>query len=266
MLVLGTTRCVALTFALAASSQLVVVPCGREVDLFRSHRVVLFPLVFCIFFGLVQQGLGSDTLPDGFVYLDRVCPSIQVELRYATSNNFVGERVDGYECRRCIMARPAAEALKKIQEELEPFGLGLKVFDAYRPQRAVDHFVRWAGDLQDTKMKALFYPHVRKANLFKEGYIASKSGHSRGSTVDLTIVAKSSTSPGAELDMGSPFDFFSPKSWPDSPEVSTDQRAHRLLLRVIMTEHGFKPYSKEWWHFTLKDEPFPDMYFNFPVR
>ena len=152
-----------------------------------------------------------------------------------------------------------------MQAQLAPIGRGLKVFDAYRPQRAEDHFVRWAEDLADTKMKARYYPDVDKANLFRDGYIAAKSGHSRGSTVDLTIVSLNAGEP-IELDMGTGWDHFGPKSWPSSREVTTQQRANRMLLQSLMVKHGFRPLAEEWWHFTLVDEPFPDTYFDFVVE
>lgn len=205
-------------------------------------------------------------LPPGFVYVETIIPDINVELRYYTDHNFVGKRVEGYLKPRCILTRKAAESLLKVQEELKPFGLGLKVFDAYRPQQAVDHFVRWAANLKDTRTKAEFYPDVDKANLFRDGYIAAKSSHSRGSTVDLTIVSLQAGTKGKELDMGSGFDFFSPASWPYFPGLSPDQRANRLLLHTLMKKHGFEPYPEEWWHFTLKKEPFPKTYFNFPIE
>ena len=164
------------------------------------------------------------------------------------------------------MTGETAHALKGIQSELGSFGLGLKIYDCYRPQRAVDHFVRWAKDTKDTDMKDEYYPGINKESLFREGYIAIKSGHSRGSTVDLTIVSIVQPNAGREIDMGSPFDFFDPKSWTNSSDISSDQRASRLLLKIIMEKHGFQPYEKEWWHFTLKDEPFPNTYFDFPVE
>jgi D-alanyl-D-alanine dipeptidase len=203
---------------------------------------------------------------DGFVYCESAIPGIRTELRYATPHNFVGERIDGYRQPRCIVTRQAALALREVQEQLRPFGLGLKMFDAYRPQRAVDHFVRWAKDLRDTRSKAEFYPGVEKQNLFKEDYISARSGHSRGSTVDLTIVSLHGETAGAELDMGTGFDFFGPQSWPENPAMTAQQRANRLLLQVVMKNHGFRPYAKEWWHFTLEHEPFPATYFDFPVE
>jgi len=221
-------------------------------------------LWFAVFVLLLPSILLADQgLPDGFVYLDEIIPSIKLDMRYCTANNFTGKPVDGYLKPRCIISRPAAAALKEVQDELLPFGLSLKVYDAYRPQMAVNDFIRWAADVNDEKTKAQYYPDVDKANLFKDGYIARKSGHTRGSTVDLTIVILPDCN---ELDMGSSFDFLGPVSWPDSRLVTSEKRAHRLLLRTLMIKHGFNPYSKEWWHFSLANEPYPDKYFNFPVQ
>lgn len=203
------------------------------------------------------------TLPAGFTYIDEVIPGLKVDLRYVGSHNFVGRPVAGYEDARPVLSTPAANALARVQDELKPFGLGLLVFDAYRPQRAVDDFVKWAADTADTRTQAEFYPEVEKRNLFKEDYIAKRSGHSRGSTVDLTLVSLDS---GEQLDMGSAFDFFGVESWPEHPGLTPQQRANRLLLRTLMLKHGFKPYPKEWWHFTLDNEPFPQDYFDFLPR
>ena len=200
-------------------------------------------------------------LPEGFVYVDEVIPSIKQELRYFGNNNFVGRPIHGYRANRVILTKSAATALKTAQEELSLFGLGLLVFDAYRPQQAVDDFVAWSKDLSDTKTKSTYYPQIPKESLFAQGYIAERSGHSRGSTVDLTIMSKNA--PFKQLDMGTGFDFFGPESWPNYAGISTQQRANRLLLQNIMIKHGFNPYPQEWWHFTLKDEPFPNTYFNF---
>ncbi len=198
--------------------------------------------------------------------VQQVIPTFQLDLRYYGVDNFVGERIDGYQAPRALLTRPAAEALGRVQQELAPFGLGLKLFDAYRPQRAVEHFVRWARDVNDTRMKATFYPDVAKRDLFKKGYIAEKSSHSRGSTVDVTLVPLNATHSAKALDMGTSFDWFGPESWPNSSAVTPVQRAHRLLLRTLMEKQGFQPYAQEWWHFTLAAEPFPDTYFDFPVR
>ena len=220
----------------------------------------------CVILFLGHAEARDAKFPDGFVYVESIIPDVRVELRYYTEDNFVGERIDGYLQPRCILTARAAEALKQVQEELEPFGLGLKIYDGYRPQRAVNHFERWARNVEDIRMKKQYYPDADKKNLFADGYIASKSGHSRGSTVDLTIIQLQPGAPEEELDMGSGFDFFGPESWPDHPGTSLSGRAHRMLLQTLMTKHGFKPYSKEWWHFTLKDEPFPETYFDFPVH
>ncbi len=230
-----------------------------------SPRIILLLLLLFFTTALPDVALSSEPLPKGFVYVDEIIPDVRVELRYATNHNFVGERIDGYTAQRPILTREAALALRGVQEDLRRFGLGLKLFDAYRPQRAVNHFARWARDLNDTRMKGEFYPGVRKENLFREDYIAYKSGHSRGSTVDLTIAPLGDTA-ARDLDMGSSFDFFGPESWPEYHKVSSDQRAHRMLLQTLMKKYGFRPYAKEWWHFTLVNEPYPDTYFNFPVR
>lgn len=223
---------------------------------------------FSLYCGCITAALAASPagLPEGFVDVQQLVPDIQLDLRYYGRHNFVGERIDGYQAPRALLSRPAAEALKNVQQELAPFGLGLKIFDAYRPQQAVNHFARWAEDPNDTRTKAEFYPNVDKRVLFQEGYIAHKSGHSRGSTVDLTIAPLHSNDPGAELDMGTGFDLFSPQSWPDNPDMTPSQRAHRLLLRMVMEKYGFQPYDKEWWHFTLRNEPFPGTYFDFPVQ
>ncbi|MDD2358362.1 MAG: M15 family metallopeptidase [Thiovulaceae bacterium] len=205
----------------------------------------------------------AQDVPSGFVDLQKAVPTVVVELRYSGENNFIGKPIDGYEARICYISTPAALALKSVQEKLSLFGFGLKVFDGYRPQRAVNHFVRWAKDLSDTKMKAIYYPNVLKSELFEKGYIAARSGHSRGSTVDLTLIDLAT---GKELDMGTGFDFFSPISWPTSKEVTSQQRANRLLLRSIMMSQGFRPLEEEWWHFTLANEPYPTTYFDFVVR
>lgn len=204
----------------------------------------------------------AGALPEGFVYLDEVAPAVRQDIRYFTHNNFIGDPVAGYLAPRAILTFPAAQAVQRVNEELQAFGLGLKVFDAYRPQRAVDFFVRWARDVADVRNKAAYYPHVEKANLFKEDYIAERSGHSRGSTVDLTLVAAD----GEEIDMGGQFDYFGPESWPTSPAPKAGQRANRLLLQTLMKKHGFAPYPQEWWHFTLQNEPFPRTYFDFPIE
>jgi D-alanyl-D-alanine dipeptidase len=204
-------------------------------------------------------------LPAGFIYLLDLIASIQLDLRYCSDDNFLGTQVDGYLCPRAILTKKAAEALVKIQAELETSGHGIKVFDAYRPQRAVDQFVRWANNSGDSSGKAEYYPNIEKSRLIPEGYLAMKSSHSRGSTLDLTIVSRG---PGqvVELDMGTQFDYFGSESWPDSNLVTPVQKANRIMLKSVMGRHGFLPLPTEWWHFTLKDEPYPDTYFDFQVE
>ena len=199
---------------------------------------------------------------DGFVSLAKAVPDAILEIRYYSTYNFVGERIDGYEQPCALISKEAAAALKAASDDAVRRGYRLKIYDAYRPQRAVAHFMRWAKDANDTRMKYCFYPNLDKSVLFERGYIAEKSGHSRGSTVDLTLF---DTKAGKEVDMGGTFDWFSVESHPDYKGVTEKQYANRMLLREIMTSHGFKPLSEEWWHFTLADEPYPDTYFDFPV-
>ncbi|QSH40055.1 M15 family metallopeptidase [Lentisphaerota bacterium ZTH] len=199
----------------------------------------------------------------GFIYVKHLIPNLKLEMRYCSTNNFTGRKVQGYINPVCILSVKAATALEKVQRDLNKMGLGLVIFDAYRPQQAVDSFVKWSKDSRDKKMKKQYYPNIAKKDLFPQGYIAAKSSHSRGSTLDLSIIDLKS---GKKLDMGSGFDLFSKKSWPDYPELTAQQRANRLLLRSLMTKHGFNTYPYEWWHFTLKDEPFKETYFNFPVK
>jgi zinc D-Ala-D-Ala dipeptidase len=208
------------------------------------------------------QAASAQDRPSDFVDAASVVPGLMEDIRYAGSHNFVGRPIDAYEAPKCLLARPAADALAQVARDLAPQGLHIKVFDCYRPTGAVANFVRWARDINDQKMKAEFYPNVDKRTLFVSGYISSRSGHSRGSTMDLTLARDD----GKELDMGTPFDFFSPKSWPADPSISAEAHANRMLLANAMSRRGFRPYDKEWWHFTLRDEPFPETYFDFPVR
>ena len=207
--------------------------------------------------------MDAQILKKGFSYLSEVDGSIQQELRYFSSNNFIGKKIDGYKKNNVIISNAAANALKKVQAELKQMGLSLKVYDAYRPQQSVDHFVRWAKKLNDTLMKQSYYPTIRKSDLFKLGFIASKSGHTRGSSVDLSIVEIKTNK---EIDMGSSYDFFGATSHSFHKKLSSRQEKNRMLLRNIMIKNGFKPYDKEWWHYTLVDEPFPDTYFNFDIE
>ena len=210
-----------------------------------------------------------------FVAVSDVVPEAIQEIRYHSCYNFVGTRVDGYLMPIAILTRPAADSLRAVSQDLLAQGYTLKIYDAYRPQRAVDHFVRWAEDIADTAMKPYFYPNVDKSLLFEQGYIDKKSGHSHGSTVDLTIVNMAT---GKEVDMGGVFDWFGPESHPScggNPEtmeyrpndtITATQFANRMILRAAMLRHGFRPIDTEWWHFVLRNEPFPDTYFDFPVE
>ena len=270
-------------------------------SLLRTMRVRLLSLTFCcLILGGQASFLLADpppNLPDGFVDANAVIPSIVLDIRYYTAHNFVGKPIDGYFSPRCILTIEAADALRKVQQDLKRFSLSLKVYDCYRPQRAVDRFVRWAKDLSDIKMKKEFYPTVSKKHLFRDGYIARKSGHSRGSTVDLTIVPL--PVPGQEpygartlygwpdmdgqelcechlpaemrfkdsgMDMGTGYDCFHEHSRTAIHQIDAQPRANRLLLRTLMEKHGFENYRKEWWHFTLKSEPFPMTYFDFRIE
>lgn len=205
----------------------------------------------------------TTQLPDGFVYVTDYIPDVELELRYFGSNNFVGTPIDGYEAEKCILSLPATKALKKVQESLKKEQLGIKIFDAYRPQRAVDHFRRWAHDLNDTLMKSQFYPNVAKKDLFRLEYIATKSRHSSGSTVDITLIDLKTNQ---ELDMGSSYDFFGEISWVSYQNLTEKQLENRKLLQKVMLENGFRNYPKEWWHFTLRGEPYYNEYFDFPVK
>jgi D-alanyl-D-alanine dipeptidase len=198
-----------------------------------------------------------------FVSLTEAVPDAILEIRYFSTYNFVGERIDGYLAPTALMTKEAADSLRAVSDEVMKLGYRLKIFDAYRPQRAVDHFVRWASDATDTTMRPFFYPDLDKSRLFPEGYIMEKSGHTRGSTVDLTLFDMAA---GKEVDMGGTFDWFGEESHPDYRGITEEQYANRMILREAMLRHGFKPLDEEWWHFTLKDEPFPDTYFAFPVQ
>jgi D-alanyl-D-alanine dipeptidase len=197
-----------------------------------------------------------------FVDAKRLAPTLELDLRYASADNFVGARIDGYESARCLLSVPAARALAAVQTELATEGLGLVVWDCYRPQRAVDHLVRWSQQPAEPAAAMRHHPNVPKAELFARGFIAARSGHSRGSTVDVGLVRLRDD---AILDCGTPFDFFDPRSHIDA-DVPPPARRHRETLRQAMERHGFAPYPEEWWHFTLRDEPYPDAYFDEVVR
>ena len=197
-----------------------------------------------------------------FVLLGDYVPGIVQEIRYYSTYNFVGERIDGYDEPVAILTLEAARALKSVSNELNVQGYRLKIFDAYRPARAVKHFVLWGIEDLDLRMKPFFYPALEKQELFAKGYIASQSSHSRGSTVDLTLLDMRT---GKEADMGSPFDLFSEVSHPDYRGVTAEQYENRMRLQKAMVRNGFQPIDCEWWHFTLRDEPYPETYFDFPV-
>ena len=200
--------------------------------------------------------------PSGFVVLADYVPHIVQEIRYYSTYNFIGERIDDYEEPCALLTKEAARALRSVSNEMIVQGYRLKIFDAYRPACAVKHFVLWGIEDQDIRMKPYFYPDLQKQELFEKGYIAKKSSHSRGSTVDLTLLDMST---GKELDMGSPFDLFSVASHPDYKGITEQQYENRMMLQRAMVRNGFEPIDCEWWHFTLKDEPYPDTYFEFPV-
>lgn len=214
----------------------------------------------------IARSEGRSTGPDdpsGFVVLTDVVPDVILEIRYYSSFNFVGTRVDGYEQPVALMTREAARALKAVSDEAISLGYRLKIWDTYRPQMAVDHFCRWGENVTDTLTKRYFYPYLDKDVVFDQGYIARRSGHSRGSVVDLTLVDMKT---GRDIDMGYGFDWFGGESHPDYRGITEEQYANRMLLRGLMLKHGFLPIEEEWWHFILKDEPYPDTYFTFPVR
>jgi len=213
---------------------------------------------------LAALGVRADASPRSATLIDAatVVPGLVVDMRYAGSPNFVGRPIDGYQAPRCLLTQPAANALAEVARDLAERGLLVKVFDCYRPVRAVADFVRWARNWRDQEAKAEFYPDVDKRTLFRDGYIAAHSGHSRGSTIDMTLVRAD----GTELDMGTSFDFFSPKSWTAASNITVEQHTSRMRLAAAMQRRGFRGYPKEWWHFTLRNEPFPDTYFDMPVQ
>ena len=212
---------------------------------------------------LSEDGVKLSNDSSDFVILSEAVPDAILEIRYYSTYNFVGERIDGYEEPLAFLTKEAAAALKDVSDDLLSRGYRLKIFDAYRPQMAVTHFMNWALDEDDTRMKEYFYPELEKDVLFPQGYIAEHSGHSRGSTVDLTLFDMNTE---REVDMGGTFDYFGQLSHPDYRDITDEQYANRMLLREVMTAHGFRPLEEEWWHFTLEDEPYPDTYFTFPIN
>jgi len=200
----------------------------------------------------------------GLVDIATLAPDVQLDIRYAGAHNFTGAAVDGYGAAKCLLLAPVAHALAQVQADLRAQGLGLKLFDCYRPVRAVQAFVRWAGDLSDQRMKSEFYPALDKARIIPDGYVAEVSGHSRGATVDLTLV-RCMHDHCAELDMGSPFDFFDPRAHTDAADITAAQRDNRRLLLEAMRRRGFANYPKEWWHYTFQPEPTPNTAYDVPV-
>lgn len=224
---------------------------------------IVLVLVFLSFTTESKTEKSDPPANKNFVYLKELMPKLRSDIRYYGSNNFIGKPINGYTEPKLMLTVDAANALKKVQDGLERLGFGLLIYDAYRPQSAVDQFIEWSKDAEDTLMKEKFYPNIDKKDLFELGYISEKSGHSRGSTVDLTIV---SLTTGKILNMGGEYDLFDEKSHTDYQYITKNQRALRLLLKRRMEKEGFKSYEKEWWHFTLKNEPFPKTYFNFPIE
>ena len=248
-----------------------------------KHWLCLFTMAAAMLAASACRTDCADAPPPGFVHVAEAVPDAILEVRYYSTYNFIGDRIRGYERPAPMLTVEAAEALKAVSDELVPMGYRLKIYDTYRPQRAVDHFVEWAKKADDTRMKQYFYPDLDKTILFPRGYILAKSGHSRGSTVDLTLFDMNTEK---EVDMGGTFDWFGRESHPDwggDPEtrkytgefpantpaerkIGETQFKNRMLLRSVMLKHGFKPLDEEWWHFTLADEPYPDTYFDYPVR
>lgn len=230
-------------------------------------NIILKSIVVFALLSFTTLSDGAQSEPpskEDFVDLKEIMPNLRSDLRYYGDNNFVGQPIEGYNQPKVLLTKEAAYALKKVQDELERLGFGLLIYDAYRPQRATDHFVKWAEDDTDNTMKLQYYPNINKKDLFAQGYISVKSGHSRGSTVDLTIVSLKTKQ---ILNMGSPYDLFDEVSATEhTATISKNQHSLRLLLKRRMEKHGWKSNPKEWWHFTLKNEPFPNTYFDFPIE
>lgn len=232
----------------------------------RKILILLFCLLLCS--GCAQKAYSpekpaSSNLPAGFVYVNQIIPNLPSDIRYYSTNNFVGRRIEGYKAPVAILTIEAAQALQAAHEDLHKQGYGLKIFDAYRPQKAVNYFIKWTQQAEDTQMKSIYYPNIDKKDLLRLGYLAYKSGHSRGSTVDVTLVELET---GQEVDMGSSFDFLDPISAFGTTEISPEQAAHREILKSAMQRHGFRSYSREWWHYTLVNEPYPNRYFDFDIE
>lgn len=243
--------------------------------------------ILFVFLLLIYANFSRATVPQGFVDLSEIDSSIYVEMRYHTNWNFTGRKIAGYQADKCYLTEAAAKALAQVQKDLMSQGYSLLVLDCYRPQKAVNDFVKWAADSKDHKMKKIFYPDEPKEKLFEKGYIAEKSGHTRGSTIDLTIVKKSDVkakirgfnfqeqmvdcrkhknTENSQLNMGTSFDCFSVMAHTDYRDLPDDAKKNRMLLKNTMQKFGFENYPQEWWHYTLKDEPFKDRYFDFDIQ
>ena len=212
---------------------------------------------------IVFNACENPELQQGFQQIDEVIPELEIELRYATENNFTGRIIEGYHNPKLVLTKKALYALKKAQNDFNTIGFKLKLLDGYRPQKAVNFFTSWIENKYDTLNKMEFYPNLSKQALIDSGYIAKKSGHSRGSTVDVTLVYLYGDKKELEIDMGGKWDYFGKLSWINFDEITDQQKENRLLLKRIMNQNGFKSYSKEWWHFTLENEPYPTTYFDF---
>ena len=219
--------------------------------------------ICCFLALLLSHAITGQKIPKGFASVKSAIPSIIIDLRYGTTENFTGRIVDGYQKPKAVLTQSTLTALRNAQLKFESYGVGIKLFDGYRPQKAVNDFIAWSNDINDTLQKATYYPNINKVELFDRGYIARRSGHSRGSTVDITLVYTTGKNKGKEVDMGGTWDFFGTRSWIESKEISLQQQSNRELLQMVMKAAGFRPYSKEWWHFTLVKEPFPETYFDF---
>lgn len=222
-------------------------------------------LIALLLTGASGSALASADIPADFVDIAPLLPEAQVKMAYVGSDNFVGSKVEGYEANKCYLQQNAARALVSAQQAAQAKGYTLWIFDCYRPQRAVNHFMRWAADLTDTRTKVQYYPNLGKDKLVGE-YIAEQSGHSRGSTIDLTLAAKDEAGIWQPLDMGSPFDMFDPVSNIGAANISLQQTANRQLLESLMLSAGFKVYNMEWWHFTHQPPVYTEQYFDFIVR
>ncbi len=229
----------------------------------KSGIRILASLLAAAVLGCGTAWAGTSSDASDFVLLTDAIPDAILEIRYYSTYNFVGDRIDGYEEPLAFLTAEAAEALRGASDELKEMGYRLKIYDAYRPQMAVTNFVNWAKDTEDTRMKEYFYPDLEKDVLFPQGYIAERSGHSRGSTVDLTLFDMRTEK---EVDMGGTFDYFGEESHPDYTGITAEQYENRMILCRVMEKHGFMPVDTEWWHFTLRDEPYPDTYFTFPIN